>query len=107
MSCTPTQEVLGYGPAQVPCVRGIRRGGAVRLAGGEQQSGPVVVPADVLEGLEAVRGSGAHMVERTHVLVLAKRMGYRRTVRWVEENPKEYARGISHGFEAAPGEEEG
>jgi hypothetical protein len=40
------------------------------------------------------------MVERAHVLVLAKRMGYRRTVRWVEEHPYEYARGVSHGFEA-------
>ncbi len=70
-------------------------------AGGEQQGGPVMVPADVLEGLEAARDSGAHMVERTHVLVLAKRMGYRRTVRWVEEHPEEYARGISHGFEAS------
>jgi len=59
-----------------------------------------VVPADVLEGLEAVRHSGAHMVERAHVLVLAKRMGYRQTVRWVEEHPDEYARGISHGFTA-------
>jgi hypothetical protein len=62
--------------------------------------GPVKVPADVLEGLEAVRRSGANMVERAHVLVLAKRMGYRRTVRWVEEHPDEYARGVSHGFAA-------
>ena len=59
-----------------------------------------MVPADVLEGLEAVRQSGAHMVERAHVLVLAKRMGYRQTVRRVEEHPDEYARGISQGFEA-------
>jgi hypothetical protein len=67
----------------------------------DESSGPVVVPADVLEGLEAVRQSGAHMVERAHVLVLAKRMGYRRTVLWVEEHPDEYARGISHGFNAS------
>ncbi len=66
-----------------------------------KSGGPAVVSADVLEGLEAVRRSGAHMVERAHVLVLAKRMGYRQTVRWVEEHPEEYARGISHGFEAA------
>jgi hypothetical protein len=59
-----------------------------------------MVPADVLEGLEAVRQSGAHMVERANVLVLAKRMGYRRTVLWVEEHPDEYAHGISHGFKA-------
>ena len=66
----------------------------------DESSAPVVVPADVLEGLEAVRQSGAHMVERAHVLVLAKRMGYRQTVRWVEEHPDEYARWISHGFVA-------
>jgi hypothetical protein len=72
----------------------------------EESDGPVVVPSEVLEGLEAVRQSGAHMVERTHVLVLAKRMGYRQTVRWVEEHPEDYTRGIAHGFEAAPEEGE-
>ena len=72
----------------------------------EESDHPVVVPSEVLEGLEAVRQSGAHMVERTHVLVLAKRMGYRQTVRWVEEHPEDYARGTAHGFEAAPEEEE-
>jgi hypothetical protein len=65
-----------------------------------------LVPAEVLEGLEAVRRSGANMVERAHVLVLAKRMGYRQTVRWVEDHPEDYARGIFHGFEAAPEVEE-
>ena len=72
----------------------------------EKPGEPVMVPAGVLEGLEAVRRSGAHMVERAHVLVLAKRMDYRQTVRWVEENPEEYARGVAHGFEAAPEEGE-
>jgi hypothetical protein len=67
----------------------------------DESSAPVMVPADVLEGLEAVRQSGAHMVERAHMLVLAKRMGYRRTVLWVEEHQDEYARGISHGFNAS------
>ncbi len=71
------------------------------MRAGEEQGGePVVVPAGVLEGLEAIRQAGAHMVERAHVLVLAKRMGYRQTVRWVEENPEDYARGVSHGFTA-------
>jgi hypothetical protein len=46
------------------------------------------------------------MVERTHVLVLAKLMGYRQTVRWVEEHPDEYARGVAYGFEATSEEEE-
>ncbi len=69
-----------------------------------RRDGPVLVPAGVLEGLEAVRRSGAQMVERAHVLVLAKRMGYRQTVLWVEEHPEEYARGLSCGFEAEPEE---
>ncbi len=68
------------------------------MATEDESSAPVMVPPDVLEGLEAVRQSGAHMVERAHVLVLAKRMGYRRTVLWVEEHPDEYTCGISHGF---------
>ncbi len=66
----------------------------------DESVAPAVVPADVLEGLEAVRPSGAHMVERAHVLVLAKRMSYRQTVRWVEKHPDEYERGIYHGFAA-------
>ena len=70
------------------------------MAAEDKVSGPAVVPAEVLEGLEAVRQAGVHMVERAQVLVLAKRMGYRQTVRWVEEHPDEYARGVSQGFEA-------
>ena len=58
------------------------------------------MPTDVLEGLEAVRQSGVHMMERAHVLVLAKRMGYRQPVDWVEKHPDGYARGVSHGFVA-------
>ena len=51
------------------------------MAAEDKFSGPAVVPAEVLEGLEAVRQAGVHMVERAQVLVLAKRMGYRQTVR--------------------------
>ncbi len=76
------------------------------MGASEELNEPVIVPLGVLEGLDAVRRSGAHMVERTHVLVLAKRMDYRQTVRWVEENPEEYARGLAHGFEAASEERE-
>ncbi len=66
----------------------------------ELEGGPVVVPAAVLDRLEAVRQSGANLVDRAYVLVVAYRMGYRQTVRWVEEHPEDYARGIFHGFEA-------
>lgn len=71
----------------------------------EDPGDPVVVPADVLEGIEAVRQSGANMVDRAHVLVVAHRTGYRQTVRWIEENPDEYAHGVFHGFVTPPGQE--
>ena len=54
----------------------------------------------MLEGLEAVKRHGGNMVERAHVLVLAKRMGYQQVVHWVEEHPSECVRAASHGFEA-------
>ena len=66
----------------------------------EESGEPVVVPAAVFEGLEAVRLSGANMVDRAHVLVVAYNMGYRQTVLWAEEHPHEYSRGIFQGFTA-------
>ena len=70
----------------------------------DEASALTAVPAGLLEVLEAVRRSGAHMMERAHVLVLARRMGYCQTVRWVEEHPDEHARGISHGSEVVGNE---
>jgi hypothetical protein len=106
LSCVPTQ-VLGYEVALVPCVRGTQRGGAVRRQEGNSRAGRSWCPQMCSRGWRRSGVRARTWWSGPHVLVLAKRMGYRRTVRWVEENPEEYARGISRGFETMPGKEEG
>ena len=64
----------------------------------------VRVPADVLEGLEAVRLSGkTNMLDAPRVIELAFEMERYATALWVHENRKQYAEGIFRGFEAAEG----
>jgi len=68
----------------------------------------VRVPADVLEGLEAVRTSGrTNMLDAPRVIELAHEMGHYATALWVHENRKQYAEGIFRGFEATEGGESG
>lgn len=63
------------------------------------------VPADVLEGLEAVRLSGkTNMLDAPRVIELALEMGHDATALWMYENRTTYAEGIFRGFES---EEEG
>ncbi|HEY3379235.1 MAG TPA: DUF5049 domain-containing protein [Armatimonadota bacterium] len=46
-----------------------------------------MVPAVVLEGLEAVRQSGyTNMLDRPRVIELAEMMGYEETAAWLREN---------------------
>lgn len=60
---------------------------------------PVIVPQDVLDGLEAVRASGViNMLDRPVVQAIAHRMGYHETVLWIEENHGPYTEGIFRGF---------
>lgn len=64
----------------------------------------VRVPADVLEGLEAVRLSGkTNMLDVPRVVELAYEMEHYATALWVHENRKQYAEGIFRGFEVAEG----
>lgn len=64
----------------------------------------VRVPADVLEGLEAVRLSGkTNMLDAPKVIELAFEMEHYATALWVHENRKQYAEGIFRGFEATEG----
>jgi len=64
----------------------------------------VRVPADVLEGLEAVRLSGkTNMLDAPRVTELAFEMERYATALWVHENRKQYAEGIFRGFEATEG----
>lgn len=61
----------------------------------------VEVPADVLEGLEAVRLSGkTNMLDAPRVTELAHEMGHYTTALWVHENRGLYAHGIFQGFAA-------
>jgi hypothetical protein len=54
-----------------------------------------------LEGIEVVRQGGeARMLDSRAVQAVARRMGYLETVRWIEDNPYLYIRGLVRGFVA-------
>ena len=60
----------------------------------------VRVPAEVLDGLEAVRSSNlTNMLDRPMVAKLAAEMGFFETTEWIMDHRKEYAEGIFRGFE--------
>ncbi len=60
---------------------------------------PVLVPAEVFGGLEAVRQAGrCNMHDRYCVQRTAYELGYHGTVVWIEEHPHAYARGVFNGF---------
>lgn len=62
----------------------------------------IPIPADVLEGLEAVRLSGkTNMLDVPMVMKLALDMGHPQTALWVHEHQALYAVGFFRGFEAA------
>ena len=62
----------------------------------------VPIPADVLEGLEAVRLSGkTNMLDAPRVIQLAFEMEHYATALWVHESRKQYAEGVFRGFTAS------
>ena len=68
----------------------------------------IQVSEDVLEGLKAVRDSGAtNMLDRPCVIELLDQVGYDQATVWVSENKDLYSRGIFQGFEVANGCAEG
>ncbi len=72
-----------------------------------KKGNPVIVTADVLEGLEAVRLSGkTNMLDAPRVIELALQMGHVDTAMWVYDNRKLYAQAIFAGFatQAVPGD---
>ncbi|MCX6345244.1 MAG: DUF5049 domain-containing protein [Armatimonadetes bacterium] len=67
----------------------------------------ILVSAEVLTGLEAVRLSGlTNMLDRPRVTELAFDMGYAETAFWVNDNRGRYAKGIFQGFAVAKLESE-
>ncbi len=60
---------------------------------------PIVVSAEVFEGLEAVRTSGlTNMFDRPRVIEIAEMMGYDETAEWLVSNRNLYSRGLFQGF---------
>jgi hypothetical protein len=63
---------------------------------------PVRVPADVLEGLEAVhRYAGTDVLDVATIRYLANERGRRTVAVWIHRHPEEYGRGLLDGFQAA------
>ncbi len=68
---------------------------------------PIVVSAEVFEGLETVRRSGlTNMFDRPRVIEIAEMMGYDETAEWLVSNRNLYAQGLFQGFEVAEDEKE-
>jgi hypothetical protein len=61
---------------------------------------PVRVPAEVLEGLRAVRGyAGTRgVLDVATVRYLANETGQGALAAWIHEHPEEYGRGLLDGF---------
>ena len=58
------------------------------------------VPADVLEGLEAIRLSGkTNMLDLPEVVLIAVEMGFFDTAIWIESNRSHYCQRLIQGFE--------
>ncbi len=59
----------------------------------------VEVTQKVLDEIMAVRETGdTNMLDRQTVQFIADKMGFFRLVIWMEDNPKDYGRGILSGF---------
>ena len=62
---------------------------------------PVRVPADVLEGLQAVRRhTGTDVLDVATVRYFANERGQRTLAVWIHRHPEEYGRGLLDGFQA-------
>jgi hypothetical protein len=68
----------------------------------ERDREPVQVPADVLEGLEAVRRHlGHNVLDVATIRYFANERGQRALAVWIHRCPEEYGRGLLDGFQAA------
>ena len=63
--------------------------------------GPVLIPKDVLEGLEAVRRyATSDVLDVATVRYLANERGRGALAIWIHRHPDEYGRGLLDGFQA-------
>jgi hypothetical protein len=62
---------------------------------------PVLIPKDVLEGLEAVRRhANSNVLDVATVRYLANERGRSTLAIWIHRHPDEYGRGLFDGFQA-------
>ena len=74
----------------------------VRRVSDHEEDEAVRVPADVLEGLEAVRRHlGTNALDVATIRYFANERGRRALVVWIDRCPQEYGRGLLDGFQAA------
>jgi hypothetical protein len=67
----------------------------------ERDREPVQVPADVLEGLEAVRRHlGHNVLDVATIRYFANERGRRALAIWIHRCPEEYGHGLLDGFQA-------
>jgi hypothetical protein len=63
------------------------------------EQGPVPVPEEVLEGLEALRRhTHTDMLDIATTRYLAMERGQGALVVWIDTHPEQYARGLLEGF---------
>ena len=66
-----------------------------------QRTNPILVPDEVLRGIEAVRASGkTNMLDAPVVKRLARRMGYTEAADWIGDHLALYCVGVFAGFES-------
>lgn len=64
----------------------------------------VKAPRAVIDGLETIRQTGrTNMMDRRVVQMIANELELWEVVVWLEDNPKDYGRGLFHGFEPERG----
>jgi hypothetical protein len=80
---------------------------ATRTENQRSDKGPVLIPAEVFQGLEAVRLEGrTNMLDYPAVIRLAREAGYHATADWVTMNVSLFSSGLFRGFVVSkPGKE--
>jgi hypothetical protein len=67
------------------------------------ERGKIQVPSqEVLDGILAVRDTGlTNMFNIGMVIKIAKTLGYNNTTTWIQDNMREYVKGVIQGYEVA------
>lgn len=66
----------------------------------KEATGPISVPTNVLQGIEAVTKAGTNLHSWLAAVRMAMKLGYPETATWIESNLEKYAGGVKRGFVA-------